>query len=181
MYEKFIGEVKGIYNTITLIDLCISLLCVIIGVILSANPSMGNQTASIILGVIFIANGVSSIFSFIKRGSIKLYNLNIIYGSFMIVLGILSLIFLNVLQVILGIYFIFLGVQKATYGLLLNRFSEQSWLLTVVVGVLFLTMGIISFFSENVIAMAGIVFIGYGVINIVNVILLRKRSKYYIA
>lgn len=180
MYVKLLGEVNGIYNRLTLIDLFVSLLWVIVGLLLMTNPEMSNVIFSVTIGIIFILNSFNCLYSFFKRRDIILYNLNIIYGLVMLILGILSLIFKNILQVMLGIYFLILGLQKLTYGLLLKKYSETSWLLTFVVGVLFITMGIISFFSENIIMISGVCLLGYGLINIVNVILLRKRSRYYI-
>ena len=99
----------------------------------------------------------------------------------MILLGILSISVGKSLQIFLGIYIIFLALQKLTYALFLRKFGESSWLLTLIVGILYLAMGIVSMFSEKIIAVSGIVLIGYGLINLVNVLLLRRRAKYYIA
>ena len=99
----------------------------------------------------------------------------------MILIGLLSMLVGKSLQIFLGIYIIFLAIQKITYAIFLQRFGELSWLLTLIVGILYLAMGILSMFSEKVIVVCGIVLIGYGLINLVNVLLLRKRSKYYIA
>ena len=98
----------------------------------------------------------------------------------MILLGILTVIFNNALKVLLGIIFISLGLQKSTYGMVLKKFSESSWLITLVVGILYIVMGVISFFTNDIISVCGIFLVGYGLIDLVSVILLRKRSKYYI-
>lgn len=181
MFTNFLGEVKGIYNRLTLIELGVSLIWLVIGIILITEPSMSNTIFSIILGTLFLARGISSLYSFIKREDIVLYNFNIFYGIIMILLGVLALILKNVLQVVLGLYFLISGIQKITYGLFLKRFGETSWLLTLVVGVLFIVIGIFSFFSTDIIQFSGICLVGYGIMDIANIILLRKRSRYYIA
>lgn len=181
MFTNFLGEVKGIYNRLTLIELVISLIWLVIGIILITEPSMSNTIFSIIIGGLFLVRGISSLYSFIKRNDIVLYNFNIFYGSIMILLGILAFILKNTLQVVLGLYFLIRGIQKITYGLLLKKFGETSWLLTLVVGGLFLIIGIFSFFSTDIIQFSGICLVGYSIIDIANVLLLRKRSRYYIA
>ena len=181
MKEKILGEVKGVYNRITLIEFFVSFIWVIIGIILVSSPEGSNTFFSIMTGIIFLLTGFSSIYSFIKRGTISMFNLNIIFGLIMIIIGILTLLINNSLQIFLGIYFLLLGSQKSLYGYILKKFAESSWLITFVVGLLFIVMGTISFFSENIIAVCGIFLIGYGLINMISVVLLRKRSKYYIA
>ena len=181
MKSSFLGEVKGIYNRLTMLEMLISLLWIVLGIILVSNESLSNQAFSILLGIMCVVSGVFSLYMFFKRGSIVLYNFNIFYGFIMILLGILSIAVGKSLQIFLGIYVIFLALQKITYALFLHKFGESSWLLTLIVAVLYLTMGIVSMFSEKIIVVAGIVLIGYGLINLVNVLLLRKRAKYYIA
>lgn len=181
MKSTILGEVKGIYNQLTLIEMLISLIWTVLGIILVSNESLSNTTFSILLGILAIISGISSLYMFLRRGSIVLYNFNIFFGILLILLGILSIVVGKSLQIFLGIYFVFLALQKISYALFLHKFSESSWLITLIVGVLYLTMGIISMFSEKIIAVCGIVLIGYGIINFVNVLLLRRRAKYYIA
>ncbi len=180
MKESIFGEVKGIYNRLTFMEIIVAILWAIIGIIMISDPGMSNQIFSILTGILFIIIGVNSLYSFLKRGTILLYNLNIFYGIIMILLGILTVIFNNALKVLLGIIFISLGLQKSTYGMVLKKFSESSWLITLVVGILYIVMGVISFFTNDIISVCGIFLVGYGLIDLVSVILLRKRSKYYI-
>ncbi len=181
MRSSFLGEVKGIYNRLTMMEMLISLIWMVLGILLVSNETLSNQAFSILLGIICITSGLISLYMFFKRGSIVLYNFNIFYGFLMILIGILSITVGKSLQIFLGIYIIFLALQKLTYALFLRKFGETSWLLTLIVGILYLVMGIVSMFSEKIIAVSGIVLIGYGLINLVNVLLLRRRAKYYIA
>lgn len=183
MFEKFLGEVKGIFNIITIFDLVISILFMLIGIIFFANPNMSNIAVSIMTGIILIINGVSSIYAYIKRGSIVLYNNNLIYGIILILLGIISMFVGKILSIFLGIYFIVSGIQKINYGVFLKKFNESSWLITLVLGILFIVVGIISFFTSGdaLVKVAGICTLGYGLMNFIDVLLLRRRSKYFIA
>ena len=183
MFDRFIGEVKGIFNVITLIDLLIAIIYILVGLVFFTSPSMGDTIVSIITGVILIANGVTAIFSFLKRGDINLYNYNLIFGILMIITGILAMFLKNILIILIGIYFIVEGTQKIGYGLMLKKFNESSWFFTVIMGVLFAAIGIVGFFtsSDSLISVVGICLLGVGLINLINTILLRKRSRYFIA
>lgn len=183
MFDKLLGEVKGIFNIITIFELVISILFILVGLIFFSNPNMSNIAVSIFTGLILIINGISSIYAYIKRGSIVLYNNNLIYGIILIILGIISMFVGKILSIFLGIYFIISGFQRINYGIFLKKFNESSWLLTLVVGILFMIIGIISFFTSGdaVVKVAGICTLGFGIMNFINVILLRRRSRYFIA
>lgn len=183
MFERFLGEVRGIFNIITIFELVMSVLFMVVGMIFISSPSMSNIATSIFTGLVLVANGISSIYAYLKRGRIQLFNNNMIYGIALIIVGFIAMFVGNVLSIFLGIYFIISGFQRINYGMFLKKFNESSWLLTLVVGVLFIIIGIISFFTdgEAVVKVAGICTLGYGTINFVNILLLRHRSKYFIA
>lgn len=179
MIKKFLGEVKGICNYVTLIDMGISLVYVIMGLVFYFLPDMSNLVVSILTGLVLILSGANQIYSFIKRDKIHLFNNNLIYGIILVVVGILAMFLGNVLSVILGIYFIVSGAQKVNYGILFKKFKEDSWLLNVVIGGLFLALGITSFFAKGraVIGTVGLGLIGLGIINIVDDLLIRRKYK----
>jgi len=183
MFLRILGNVKGIFNTITIMELVISVICVLLGLIFFTNPNLSNIMVSLVTGLTLIINGVFSIYSYFKRGGILLFNNNLIYGIILIVVGILAMFLGKVLSIILGIYLIVIGIQKINYGILLKRFHESSWLITLVIGILFMIIAIISFFGngDEIISVTGIALIGFGFINFINVILLRRRSMYFIA
>ncbi len=182
MIKKILGDVKGIFNVVTLIDMCTSLSYVILGLVFFFLPSMSNLVASILAGVFLIVNGANLIYSFIERGKISLFNNNIIYGVILVVLGILIMFLGKFLSILVGIYFIISGAQKVNYGIVFRKFKESSWLLTIVIGVLFLILGIVCFFAkgDGIVSAVGLGLIGYGLINLVDVILLRKRCKNFL-
>ncbi|MBE6156451.1 MAG: hypothetical protein E7161_01765 [Firmicutes bacterium] len=183
MFEKIFGNVKGIFNTITIIDLIASVIFILLGLVFFTNPAMSNIFVSIVTGLFLIANGATSLLAYFKRGGIVLFDNNLIYGILLIIVGILALFLGNVLSIILGIYLLAMGAQKVNYGIFLKRFNESSWLITIVVGVLFLVMAVITFFTSGdaAIKVTGIILFGLGLINFINTLLLRRRSKYFIA
>jgi len=183
MIYKLIGKVNGIFNKITLIELIISGCYIILGLIFFLAPNISNILVSVLTGLFLISNGVSSIFSYFKRGSILLFNNNLFYGIALVIIGILALFLGHILSIILGIYLIIVSIQKLNYGILLKKFNEPSWLITASTGVLYLVIAVISFFSnsETIIEVTGIILLGVGLINFVDTLLLRKRSEFFIA
>lgn len=181
MRQKILGEVKGVYNKITFVEIIMSLLWVIGGIFLTSNTSNNSTLFIILTGILFIIAGISSLYAYVKRGTISLFNLNVLFGMLLLIVGGITFSLTNHLQIALGIGLFILGIQKIFYGLVLKKFAESSWLITLVVGILYIVMGGIAFFYDNITNVCGIFLIGYGLINIISVILLRKRSKYYIA
>ena len=183
MIENIFGRAKGIFNIITYIDLGLGLLYAVIGLIFFTNPDLSNVLVSVFTGLLLIFNGAVSIYSYLRRGGIELYNNNLIFGIILILIGIVSMFSGKILSIMLGIYYLTSGIQKGNYGLLLKKFNEKSWLFIMVVGILYAILGIVAFFtsSDNVIVVTGICLIGYGIINIIDTLLLRHRSEYFIA
>lgn len=183
MIDKIFGEASGIFNKLTLMDIVISIIYIVIGLIFFTNPSLSNNIVSIFTGIMLVLNGILSIYEFIKRGTIDLYNNNLIFGIILILIGVGALIFGKVLAIILGIYFIASGLQRINYGIFLKKFNESSWLLILAVGIIFMILGVTAFFTNGngIVSVSGICLLGYGLINLVDVILLRRRSKYFIA
>lgn len=183
MFSNFLGEVKGIFNVITLIDLVLALICILVGLLFFTGASASNALVSVITGFVLIANGASSIFAFFKRGRIDLYNNDLIFGGLLILLGVVAMFSGKILSIILGIYFLVGGLQKISYSVFLKKFNESSWIVVLGMGIMIAILGIVTFFTdgEAVIKVTGICLLGYGIFNLINAILFRRRAKYFIA
>lgn len=183
MFGKLLGEVRGIFNVITIFEIIMSVLFMVIGIIFISTPNLSSIATSIFTGLVLVANGASSIYAYKNRGSIQLFNNNMLFGIALIAVGAIAMFVGKILSIFLGIYFIISGFQRINYGMFLKRFNENSWLITLTVGVLFIIIGIVSFVTSGdaVVKVAGICTLGYGAMNFVNFILLRRRSRYFIA
>ena len=183
MFSKLLGEVKGIFNILTIIDLVISTLFILVGIIFFSNQNMNITPLTIITGLLLLSNGVFSIFAYLKRGTIVLYNNNLIYGIILCIVGIIAMFIGTYLKILFGIYLLVIGIQRINYGLFFKKYHESSWIVTLVLGILFIIMGLLVFFTnrDNVVNVSSICILGFGLMNFVNVILLRRRSKYFIA
>ena len=180
MIKKFFGEVRGIFNTITLIEMVISIVFIAFGVLFFVDPKLSETFVSTFTGVILIIAGLATIFSFLKRE--LLFRNNLVYGILLTLLGISALIFKNVLIILLASYFIIDGVKRINYGIILRNFDESSWVINSTIGFLFIVVGIVSILTRNgeLIKAVGLCLLFYGIINIVEIIMLRRRSKYFL-
>ena len=181
--NKIFGQAKGIFNIITILNLIMGGLYFLLGLLFFLNPELSNILVSFFTGLLLIGNGIISIVSFVKNENLELYNYNLIYGIILVILGLIAMFTNKILSIFLGIYYIISGIQYGHYALLLKKFHESSWLFVLVTGLLFLILGITTFFTnrENVIVVSGICLMGYGLINIIDNILLRHRSEFFIA
>lgn len=180
MLKKLIGEVRGIFNTITLIEMVISVIYIVIGLLFYFDPKLSDTLVSTFTGIMLIFTGLSTIFTFFKREI--LFRNNLLYGICLTLLGISALIFNNILIILISIYFIIEGIKKVNYGIILRRFDESSWLINGTMGILLIIVGIVSFFTRGgeLVSAVGICLFFYGAINLVETILLRRRSKYFL-
>ena len=182
MFSKIIGEVKGIFNVITIAEMIDALIYVIIGLIFFINPSLSFTMVATITGIVLIINGLISIYSYFKRANVDLYNYNLIFGIVLVITGIVTLFMDYLVAITLGIYLIVSGVQKGVYGLVLRKFNESSWLTVLIIGILFIILGVTTIFTspDAVVKVAGICLLGYGLIDFTNILLLRKRAQYFL-
>lgn len=178
----FFQNVKGIFNKITIAELLLSIIYFVLGIIFFASTNLSNKLVAVIVGIILIINGLVNIFSYIKREDIALFNLNLIFGVVLIAIGILTFTMSNVLNILLGVFLLLVGIQKINYGLVLRRFNESSWLITLVTGLLFIIISVVSMFtnSDFLIKVSGILLIGYAAMNFASILLLRLRSKNFL-
>ena len=130
-----------------------------------------------------IASGGASIYSYMNKNNIDLFNNNLIYGIIFIILGIATFVINKYACIVMAIYLIGECAKKVNYGVMLKKYNESSWLITIVTGVLFLVIAIITFFTsmDNLVMVIGINLFGFGFLNLENIILLRKRSNYFLA
>lgn len=180
MLKKLFGEVKGIINTITLIEMLLSVIFIIIGIIFYVDAKLGDAIVSNITGIMLIISGLSTVFSYFKRE--MLFHNNLIYGIGLVIVGILALIYKNILIIFLAVYFMLAGIKKINYGLVLRKFDETSWLINLTMGVLLIIVGIVSIFTRGgeLVTAVGICLFFYGIVNLMETILLRRRSKYFL-
>lgn len=179
------NSVENMYNRMIAYSVLTSLVTAVMGVVLLFLPSLTNKVVGIITGIIFLLSGLNSIFKYFHREGAKIYSLNLVFGVLYILLGGIIIVYpfsvVDFITICLGIYMIINGLSKMNYAVWLKKGEEDSWLVTLVSGILIAVIGILVVFnpfaSLTITKMAGAFLIITGVIDLTDTILFKKRSK----
>ena len=179
------NSVENMYNRMIAYSVLTSLATEVMGVVLLFLPSLTNKVVGIITGIIFLLSGLNSIFKYFHREGAKIYSLNLVFGVLYILLGGIIIVYpfsvVDFITICLGIYMIINGLSKMNYAVWLKKGEEDSWLVTLVSGILIAVIGILVVFnpfaSLTITKLAGAFLIITGVIDLTDTILFKKRSK----
>lgn len=179
------NSIENMYNKMILRTLLIAIATIVVGVVLLFLPNVTNKVVGIIVGVIFLLEGLNTIYKYLHRDGAKLYSLNLVFGILYIILGIVIIIYpftvVEFVTVCLGLYILINGSNKVNYALWLKKGNEDSWLIVLVSGFMLIVIGILvmfnPFISLTITKLAGAFMIITGVLNLTDTILFKKRSK----
>ena len=141
-------------------------------------------TPIIVFGILIILLGALNIYAYLKRMEIPIFRYHLIYGVLAILLGILTLInpfaFSQAITLFLGIWVIYIALNKIDLSLRLKKIEEKSWILLFVSAILEIFISILIFvnpFSNLAITqVAGSFLILVGIVNSMNAILTKNRA-----
>ena len=185
MASGFKNSIENMYKRMIIYSLLTALLTIIMGIVLLLLPNATNKVVGIIVGIIFLIEGINSVYKYFHREGAKLYNLNLIFGVLYALLGVVIILYpftvVEFVTVCLGIYMIINGASKVNYALWLKRWNEESWLITLATGILIAIVGILVIFnpfaSLTLTKLAGAFLIITGILDFMDTILFRNRSK----
>lgn len=185
MASGFKNSIENMYKRMIIYSLLTALLTIIMGIVLPLLPNATNKVVGIIVGIIFLIEGINSVYKYFHREGAKLYNLNLIFGVLYALLGVVIILYpftvVEFVTVCLGIYMIINGASKVNYALWLKRGNEESWLITLATGILIAIVGILVIFnpfaSLTLTKLAGAFLIITGILDFMDTILFRNRSK----
>ena len=184
MASSFKNSIENMYKRMITYSILTSILTVVAGVVLLLVPELTNKVVGIIAGIIFLLEGINSIYKYFHREGAKLYNLSLVFGVLYAVLGVVIIIYpftVEFVTVCLGLYMIINGASKVNYALWLKRGNEDSWLITLATGILVAIVGILVIFnpfaSLTLTKLAGAFLIITGILDFMDTILFKNRSK----
>ena len=185
MASGFKNSIENMYKRMIIYSLLTALFTIIMGIVLLLLPNTTNKVVGIIVGIIFLIEGINSVYKYFHREGAKLYNLNLIFGVLYALLGVVIILYpftvVEFVTVCLGIYMIINGASKVNYALWLKRGNEESWLITLATGILIAIVGILVIFnpfaSLTLTKLAGAFLIITGILDFMDTILFRNRSK----
>ncbi len=179
------NSIENMYKRMIWYSIGTALITVITGIILLLVPELSGKVLGMIVGIIFLIEGINSIYKYFHREGAKLYNLNLVFGVIYAVLGVVIILVpssvVEFITICLGIYMIVNGASKVNYALWLKRGNEDSWLITLATGILVAIVGILVIFnpfaSLTLTKLAGAFLIITGILDFMDTILFKNRSK----
>lgn len=161
-------------------SLVYSIILLVLGFFLTFNSSGVLNTIFNILGILVVLFGIYRFFTYYRlKSQLKIDDSGILMSAVMsIVFGVLIILLSNILtsaiQVITGIWLLFIGISRLSETDLTNL-KEKSNLILAIGSVIIILLGLYTIFSENVVfVVIGIILIIYSVLDIINYISGRK-------
>ena len=182
--KPFKNSISNIFNRMLLYSFMTSVITGILGLVLLFLPEVTNKVVGILVGIIFLVSGVNAIYKYFHRDGAKLYSLNIVFGVLYSILGVVIILYpftvMEFVTVSLGLYLMVTGAMKINYSLWLRRGNEDSWLITLVSGILLIVFGILvifnPFISLTLTKLAGAFLLIVAVLDITDTVLFKKRA-----
>ena len=179
------NSIENMYKRMIWYSIGTALITVITGIILLLVPELSGKVLGMMVGIIFLIEGINSIYKYFHREGAKLYNLNLVFGVIYAVLGVVIILVpssvVEFITICLGIYMIVNGASKVNYALWLKRGNEDSWLITLATGILVAIVGVLVIFnpfaSLTLTKLAGAFLIITGILDFMDTILFKNRSK----
>lgn len=185
MARGFKNSIQNMYKRMITYSLIVALATICIGIILWFLPNVTNRVVGVIIGIIFLLSGITSIYNYFHRDGAKIYSLSLVFGAIYSVLGVVIILYpftvVEFVTVCLGIYMIVNGASKINSGVWLKKGNEDSWLVTVATGILIAIIGVLVIFnpfaSLTITKLSGAFLVITGIIDFMDAILFRQRSK----
>lgn len=177
------------YNDIKLLEIVISALFIIFGIILFMNKTVGNSFMAVFLGIIILLKAILNIYSFIMLKSNSLFKMNIVFGMLYFIVSILLFTnfikFLNYLPIYFGTFLIIEGLKELVTAIKLKLIGEDTFFIILAMSILIITLGGLMIFypftSFTILDIISIFSILYGILIINDSNLLRNRVDKFLS
>jgi uncharacterized membrane protein HdeD (DUF308 family) len=179
-------EIEKKFNKIILTEMGFSILYAILGLIFVLKSEMTVKVVGVLIGIFFILTGLIEIYTFLDKSKIRLFRTNIFIGILNIILGIIIILnpitTVTVLNIGLGIWILVEGISKFILFLNLKKIKDECSKIFLVSSLLLIFLGIIliiyPFSTIAVTKAVGIFIILYNILNLNDLVLLKRRGKY---
>ena len=163
-------------------DLILSLIFIIFGIILIANPEVVMASISIILGVIFIVLGIMKIANYFYTSKMDNYFLAV--GIISIIIGIVIMFFSDVIEsffrILIAVWIIYSGIMNLQITISWKDYKSKLWIFSIILSILTLLAGIYILVNSGAIFQTiGVIILGYGIMDVIeNIIFIKKVDNY---
>ena len=163
-------------------DIVLSLIFIIFGIILIANPEVVASSISIILGMIFIVLGIMKIANYFYTSKMDNYLLAV--GIISIIIGIVIMfcadIILSFFRILIAIWIIYSGIMNLQTTISWKDYKSKLWIFSIILSILTLLAGIYILVNSGAIFQTiGVIILGYGIMDVIeNIIFIKKVDNY---
>ena len=178
-------DIKKNFNCITIGAMILDVVFIVLGMFLIANPTVGLNSALMLIGIILLVSGLYSIVKYSINNK-NIFKFELIYGVASIVIGLIALFkpfaIANLITVLAGFWLIVSSIFKFAISVELKNLNISSWTFDMGLSVLTLFLGlmlVINPFSGYIIlsTYAAIMIIMYAASDLVEQIFIRRRAN----
>lgn len=157
---------------------------VLLGLFFALLPEFAINLLRLLLAAGFLLAGFSMIVSRIYSRFIRMFSSNFL-GAFLIVIGLVFLFYPGILSLIpmtIGLVIVISAISRIGYTMELKNVSKSAYITSIITNLLSLTAGvaiIVYPFDASAIALSliGFIMIGYGLSDLINIIVLKKHVE----
>ena len=178
-------NVKETFNTISIGTIIIDVLIVVLGIFFMVNPSVGLESALLLIGVLLLISGICAIIKYIMNPK-RFFRYELGYGIISIIAGLFAILkpfkVATLIVALIAIWLIISSVIKLMLALELRKLKDVTWIFDLTVFVLTIILGILILvnpFSSTMIlsVYVGVLLTMYASMDIVEQFFIRKRIK----
>jgi len=178
-------DVRKLFNLVTLGTILVDVILIVMSVFFIYFPTVGTESALLILGIVLLISGIYSIIKFILNSK-SFFKFELVYGILSIVCGALAILkpfeITNFITILVGIWLLISSLIKLPIIIELRKFKEDSWIFDFSILILTLLLAIlllINPFNGYIIlsTYAAIMIIVYAASDILEQLFLRKRAS----
>ena len=155
---------------------------VLFGLFFALLPEFALNLLRLLLAAGFLLAGFSMIMSRVYSRFVRLFSSNFL-GAFLIVIGLVFLFYpgiLSLIPMIIGLVIVISAISRIGYTMELKNVSKSAYITSIITNLLSLTAGvaiIVYPFDASAIALSliGFIMIGYGLSDLINIIVLKKH------
>ena len=176
MLEKFLKRSSWI-------DIIISIIFVLFGLLLAVKPNETVGAISIILGILFITMGVLKLVEYYTSNNKEDWLLTV--ALITVIVGVIILFasdaIISLFRVILGIWIIAAGITDLQTSIKWKEVKSPYWTTTVLFSILMMLAGIVILVNQNIVFTAlGIITVIYGILDIIDRVIFMKKINNFI-
>lgn len=162
-----------------------SLILLVLGLLLIFEAEATIKSISYIIGGILIAIGTLGIINFLRKNSSKVNgNLDIVYGTVCIILGIIIITnpeaIGSILPIVMGITIIINSAAKLQYAIDLKSNKNDAWKSTMIVSIISVIFGVVLLFNPFkgavlITKIIGIIIFLYAILDIISTLCIKRN------